>query len=288
VRNQTPGTSNPLDTSSLPDSLLGPPPSSTGHSSALSTVSSQERQSDHTGGSRSGHLNASAAAAPTTAGCVTQAPLSGTSPSARRGSPPTVLTLDDDGCFAGLRLPCKTPCPQRNLEASYLYNTGATHARMTLVSSGTTNDKLYTDCALSLEGGAAAAWALWLKNVIKHSADSTGTDRVTAQEALVPSSLSCLSQIESSAVGAGSGYSVSAAAPLNAGSSSTLFISDAAGQVSSLTRVHPEAAWVLLRLQAALMEACPVARPLSGRDMAECRYTFTRHQVRLPCQLAHR
>ncbi|GAX82996.1 hypothetical protein CEUSTIGMA_g10423.t1 [Chlamydomonas eustigma] len=205
---------------------------------------------------------------------------SSTAPNARRREAlPSVLTLDDGGCFAALSLPDKTLCPQRNLEASYLFNTDASHARMTMVSSSTTREAQYADSALSLEGGAAAAWAGWLKNLAKSAADpSFSNERVSSLISLIS-----LAKIESAANGClvpplfDSGSSSSS-------SSSAMFISDAAGQVCCLSRVHPQAAWVLLRLQAALMGACPSARPLSGVDFAEHRYTFRRHQVRLPFQ----
>ena len=209
--------------------------------------------------------------------------------------PPALLSLDDAGYFAALRLPPPSPSPVWNLEEAALFNTALPNARMQACPAASTDAA--SEALLDLDSGeAAGAWGGWITDQAAEAAVAAAEAAAEAvsssfgagsmEEGITPPIAkrwygsqrvpvelrrSCRASHQSSGGSGGGG-----------GSGGSLFLSDSlSGSISHLSHLPAPAATLLLLLEVALVDAIPAARPLGGGAHAQHRGTFHRRQVQL-------
>ena len=209
--------------------------------------------------------------------------------------PPALLSLDDAGYFAALRLPPPSPSPVWNLEEAALFNTALPNARMQACPAASTDAA--SEALLDLDSGeAAGAWGGWITDQAAEAAVAAAEAAAEAvsssfgagsmEEGITPPIAkrgygsqrvpvelrrSCRASHQSSGGSGGGG-----------GGGGSLFLSDSlSGSISHLSHLPAPAATLLLLLEVALVDAIPAARPLGGGAHAQHRGTFHRRQVQL-------
>lgn len=234
---------------------------------------------------------ATAAAGPSASTATPSSPTEQVAPPA-----PALLTLDNAGFFAGLRLPPPSPGPVRNLQEAALFNTALPNARLRVCPASPSGDAT-SEPTLDLDDGeAAGAWGGWLTGQAAEAAEVAAAaavaspagagsmdDGMTSPAAKrgygsqrMPAELrSCAAGHHQSGGSYGGGGG-------GGGGRGLLFLSDSAtGSISRLARLPASAAALLLLLETALVDAIPAARPLGGGTHAAHRGTFRRQQVQL-------